>query len=105
MSKKARPSRDRAGITVLANLAVAAAFLAATLAAQAQATRDRPEKSEPAASSAPRAGQGSPQGQTGPIDTGSGGAPAASPQGETPPGMQSNPSSTTGASQPPAKGQ
>jgi hypothetical protein len=102
MSKKARPSRDRARTRVLANLAVAAAFLTATLAAQAQAIRDRPQKSEPTTSSAPRAGQGSPQG---PIDTGSGGAPAASPQGETPPGMQSNPSSTTGASQPPAKGQ
>ena len=33
-----------------------------------------------------------PQGQTGPINTGSGGgAPASSPQGETPPGMQSAP--------------
>jgi hypothetical protein len=39
-----------------------------------------------------------PQGQTGPINTKSGGgAPASSPQGETPPGMQSAPkgSSTT----------
>jgi len=33
-----------------------------------------------------------PQGETGPINTGSGGgAPASSPQGETPPGMQSAP--------------
>jgi hypothetical protein len=33
-----------------------------------------------------------PQGKTGPINTGSGGgAPASSPQGETPPGMQSAP--------------
>ena len=33
-----------------------------------------------------------PQGKTGPIDTKSeGGAPASSPQGETPPGMQSAP--------------
>ncbi len=33
-----------------------------------------------------------PQGQTGPINTkSSGGAPAASPQGETPPGMQAAP--------------
>jgi hypothetical protein len=36
-------------------------------------------------------GQMQPQGQTGPIETKSGGAPAASPQGETPPGMQSAP--------------
>jgi hypothetical protein len=32
-----------------------------------------------------------PQGKTGPINTKSGGAPASSPQGETPPGMQSAP--------------
>jgi hypothetical protein len=32
-----------------------------------------------------------PQGQTGPLNTKSGGAPAASPQGETPAGMQAAP--------------
>ncbi|HZP76565.1 MAG TPA: hypothetical protein VFB45_10515 [Pseudolabrys sp.] len=32
-----------------------------------------------------------PQGDTGSIDTTSGGAPASSPQGETPPGMQAAP--------------
>jgi len=32
-----------------------------------------------------------PQGPTGPLDTTSGGAPAASPQGETPAGMQAAP--------------
>jgi hypothetical protein len=36
-------------------------------------------------------GQLQPQGWTGPIDTGSGGAPAESPQGQSPPGMQSAP--------------
>ena len=36
-------------------------------------------------------GQKQPQGDTGPLDTGSGGAPAESPQGQTPPGMQSAP--------------
>jgi hypothetical protein len=36
-------------------------------------------------------GEKQPQGSTGPIITGSGGAPATSPQGETPPGMQSAP--------------
>ena len=36
--------------------------------------------------------QSSSQRQTGPLETGSGGAPAESPQGETPPGMQSAPS-------------
>lgn len=40
----------------------------------------------------PDKGQVQPQGPTGPITTGSsGGAPASSPQGETPPGMQSAP--------------
>ena len=36
-------------------------------------------------------GEMQPQGPTGPINTGSGGAPAESPQGETPAGMQSAP--------------
>jgi hypothetical protein len=35
--------------------------------------------------------QSSPQGPTGPLNTGSGGAPASNPRGETPPGMQSGP--------------
>ena len=40
----------------------------------------------------PAKGQMQPQGPTGPITTGtSGGAPASSPQGETPPGLQSAP--------------
>jgi hypothetical protein len=36
-------------------------------------------------------GQLQPQGWTGPINTGSGGTPAASPQGQSPPGMQAAP--------------
>jgi hypothetical protein len=36
-------------------------------------------------------GQLRPQGWTGPITTGSGGTPAASPQGQSPPGMQAAP--------------
>jgi hypothetical protein len=35
--------------------------------------------------------QTQPQGKTGPLNTTSGGTPAASPQGDTPPGMQSTP--------------
>ena len=35
--------------------------------------------------------QPSPQGPPGPLDTGSGGAPPESPQGETPPNMQTDP--------------
>jgi hypothetical protein len=36
-------------------------------------------------------GQAQPQGPTGPINTTTGGAPAESPQGQTPPGMQAAP--------------
>jgi hypothetical protein len=32
-----------------------------------------------------------PQGRTGPLETGTGGAPASSPQGQSPPGMQGAP--------------
>jgi hypothetical protein len=39
----------------------------------------------------PQAGPMQPQGRTGPLETGSGGAPAESPQGQTPPGMQAAP--------------
>jgi hypothetical protein len=45
------------------------------------ATQTRPEEK----------GQPQPQGWTGPITTGSGGAPAESPQGQSPPGMQAAP--------------
>jgi hypothetical protein len=40
-------------------------------------------------------GQLQPQGWTGPIDTESGGAPAESTQGQSPPGMQSAPEGST----------
>lgn len=40
-------------------------------------------------------GQLQPQGRTGPIDTSSGGAPAESPQGQSPPGMQAAPDGST----------
>lgn len=36
-------------------------------------------------------GQKQPQGWTGPLETGTGGAPPESPQGQSPPGMQSAP--------------
>jgi len=39
----------------------------------------------------PQEGQMQPQGPTGPLETGSGGAPAESPQGQTPAGMQAAP--------------
>jgi hypothetical protein len=51
-------------------------------------------QSKPSDRSTYDSGSGSvaqPQVETGPINTKSGGAPASSPQGETPPGMQSAP--------------
>jgi hypothetical protein len=64
-------------------MAFAACLVAAASvgAAQAQTATDPPKQ----------AAQPSPQGPTGPLNTGSGGAPAESPQGETPPNMQSAP--------------
>lgn len=56
-------------------------------AAQDQAPSERAKTAVPKDE-----GQSQPQGKTGPINTkSSGGAPAESPQGETPPGMQSAP--------------
>src|SRR5947207_15456497 len=40
-------------------------------------------------------GQPQPQGWTGPITTGTGGAPTASPQGQSPPNMQAAPDGST----------
>jgi len=40
-------------------------------------------------------GQLQPQGWTGPVNTSSGGAPAESPQGQSPPGMQAAPEGST----------
>jgi hypothetical protein len=106
MSEQTRPAYNRAAKAAVAGIAVAAGLLSSILVAQAQATRgDRQDVSGSAANPPARSGQSSPQGHPGPIDTGSGGAPAANPQGETPPGMQSNPSSASGASQPPTKDQ
>ncbi len=61
--------------------------------AQADAKKDA---SAPTGRSAPEdKGQLQPQGWTGPIETKSGGAPAESPQGQSPPGMQAAPEGST----------
>jgi hypothetical protein len=60
-----------------------------------------PANSSRPAANLPAQSQGHvPQGETGPLETGSGGAPAASPQGETPPGMQAAPSGSKGSASP-----
>ena len=71
-------------LTSILCLAAVAAFESA-LAQSGQtgppATQTQPEEK----------GQPQPQGWTGPINTGSGGAPAESPQGQSPAGMQAAP--------------
>jgi hypothetical protein len=49
-------------------------------------------------------GQKQPQGWTGPVDTGTGGAPAESPQGQSPPGMQPAPEGSSKTTVAPDKG-
>jgi hypothetical protein len=53
--------------------------------------RPMPDHNAAATMSPEAKGQTQPQGDTGPTNTTAGGAPAESPQGETPPGMQSAP--------------
>ena len=58
------------------------------------AAQDRPEPAGSSVKADPTNSAGNqlqPQGWTGPINTQSGGAPAESPQGQTPPGMQAAP--------------
>jgi hypothetical protein len=52
---------------------------------------DKPEYSTGRTVTPENKGQLQPQGWTGPIDTTTGGAPASSPQGQSPPGMQAAP--------------
>ncbi|HEY7229236.1 MAG TPA: hypothetical protein VH558_02585 [Pseudolabrys sp.] len=49
-------------------------------------------------------GQEQPQGRTGPINTGTGGAPPESPQGQSPPGMQAAPEGSSKTTVAPEKG-
>jgi hypothetical protein len=75
--------------------------LSTALAGSSALAQSAPPSSDPsdnpAANSAvtkpttPAPAQPQPQGQAGPTDTTSGGAPASSPQGDTPPGMQPDP--------------
>lgn len=81
----------------------------ATIAAAQETTTDKKPGDHPDSTGRTRIenekGQMQPQGPTGPTNTGVGGAPAESPQGQTPPGMQSAPggSSETIVSPPDAK--
>lgn len=77
-------------------LIAAACFASSGSIAAAQTSSDpkQPEKSEYSTgrTTAPETkGQRQPQGWTGPTETTTGGAPAESPQGQSPPGMQAAP--------------
>ena len=66
----------------------------ASFATSVQAEESNTDKSEYSAgrTQTPETkGQKQPQGWTGPIETGTGGAPPESPQGQSPPGMQPAP--------------
>lgn len=80
----------------VAHVAICLAFWAGTAVAQTQPGGDPPNDSPHSTGrtiSPATKGQAQPQGRTGPIDTRNGakGAPAASPQGETPPGTEAAP--------------
>lgn len=64
-------------------------------APQPDATVTQTPSGEPGQAPAGKPDQAQPQGPTGPINTTSGGAPASSPQGETPAGMQPTPESSS----------
>jgi hypothetical protein len=64
---------------------------------QAETPTSSPPQSPGVSVSPESSGQLQPQGKTGPLDTKSGGAPAESPQGQTPPGMQSAPDGSSKA--------
>jgi hypothetical protein len=75
---------------------IAVCFVSSTGMAWAQAlpenkNADKPESSTGRTVTPETKGQLQPEGWTGPINTKSRGAPASSPQGETPPGMQAAP--------------
>jgi hypothetical protein len=71
-----------------------ATFSIASAAAQNNQDADRVTGDSPYSTGRtylPTQGQTQPQGPTGPLETTSGGAPASSPQGQSPPGMQAAP--------------
>jgi hypothetical protein len=75
-------------------IAICLTFVAGLPAAPAMADdkpSDKSQHSTGRTQTPETTGQKQPQGWTGPINTGSGGAPASSPQGQSPPGMQSAP--------------
>jgi hypothetical protein len=73
-------------------LALMVAACLSSLAIGVTLAQVNPEQMKPKSD---QPGQSQPQGPTGPLETRGKGAPASSPQGETPPGMQSAPKGST----------
>jgi hypothetical protein len=65
------------------------------IAACAKLSAAQPQRGTDASISPETNGKQQPQGPTGPLETKSGGAPAESPQGQTPPGMQPAPNGSS----------
>jgi len=92
-SEEQEEGSDMRGILILA---VGTALIGEFALAQTSSSNSDPTKN-PAANSAASSPttaaptKPQPQGHPGPIDTTSGGAPASSPQGDSPPGMQPRP--------------
>ncbi len=89
-----------AGLCLISSVTMA---LAQTPAAPAEKTPESLKQSDGRTKTPEDKGVLQPQGWTGPINTGSSGAPAESPQGQTPPGMQSAPEGSNKATVEPAK--
>jgi len=68
-----------------------AAFAATAQAQTSSTTTDKSGYSTGRTQTPETVGEKQPQGNTGPINTGTGGAPPESPQGQSPPGMQAAP--------------
>jgi hypothetical protein len=78
-------------LSVATSLAWMAMMFPGAAETQSTAPADKPESTDGRTQTPETKGQKQPQGWTGPTDTGVGGAPASSPQGQTPPGIQAAP--------------
>lgn len=83
--------------TYFACLTAVAAFAAPAQAQTNNTATDKSGYSTGRTQTPETKGEKQPQGYTGPINTGSGGAPPESPQGQSPPGMQAAPEGSSKA--------
>jgi hypothetical protein len=78
-------------IVLISSVVLSLGLLSGVVHGQTPSTQQSDSPQSTGRTIVPAEGIHQPQGPTGPINTQSGGAPAASPQGETPPGMQAAP--------------